>query len=374
MNNQKKYNLFIFFGTFTRSLVEVFVPIILYNKVDSFSYVYFFLLLSYLFSFILNIPLVYLSRKLTFKWLIIITSFSIIISYYYLFIMPFTIFNLVIIAITHVINAHVYWLSRHYFALGILTIKKISPQVGKIVILNQLALIPASYLGALLITYLNLYSLLLVIILLYIITVIPLFCLENIKQKPISLKMGISNIIKNIPFKYTLFFSFAQFRVISKYLFPLYIFLYVKNQYTYIGIFNIIVGFASMLFVYFFAQKMAKKKKDYLLLTGFLSFIVWILKLNILATGLFLIVGLMEGLVEKMYETAFNYNLYAWGKQYDRLSYVAYIEGLQSLVRVLIMLIFFLFIEDIKLILYISAFMLIIIGIIGYYNKKNLYE
>ncbi len=366
MNNLKKYNYFVFIGTFSRNLIEVFIPIVLYNKGVSITSLFFFLLLNYSFSFLLNFPIASISRKITFKWLIVISSISIVISYYFIFLRPINYFNLIIIALTHVISAHIYWLCRHYFALEILPEEKMGKEVGYIVIFSQLAIIPASYIGALLINNVKFELILIIIIILYIISIIPLFKMKESKRVKLEMRDGLKDIYNSMPKRSIFFYIMAQFRFISKYLFPLYIYLFVKSNYEFIGIFNIAVGVASMFFVYLFARKMDKEKKDYLALSGVLSFIVWVLKINALSIFFMLAIGFMEGLVEKMYETAFNRNLYALGKKYNSISYAAFMEGLQSFWRIIFMLFFLLVINDITIILYICAIMIVITGFIGF--------
>lgn len=370
MTNQKKYHLFIFIGTFSRNLIATFILIILYKKSNSLMAVYFFLLGSALCSFLFNYPLVYLSRKLTFKWLIIFSSIALVISYYYLFLLPLSLLNLIIIIVTHVLNAHLYWLANHYFGLGILGNSNLEVGVGKIIIFRQLALILTSYLGALLLTYLSFYSVLLIIIILHIIMVIPLFYLKPIKQQAQLLQKGINKTIKEIPSSYLLFLVLSQFWLLGKYLFPLYIYLYIKSKFTYIGIFNFLVGLASMFFTHFLARNMVARQKDYLLLTSILLCLVWVLKLNVLGTTLFLIVGLVDGLVTKMGELVFEKNLYKWGQGYDRLSYVFVTEGVQSWGRLLIMLIFIL-LNNLKINLYLVAVMFLLLGFVGLSIKKD---
>ncbi|MGI6329882.1 MAG: MFS transporter [Bacilli bacterium] len=371
MDNIKKFNLFVFLATFTRNLIEVFIPLILYNRGLTIDYIFLFLLLYYFFSSLLNFPLTFLSKRITFKWLIIISSFFISLSYYLLFLFPLTILILILIVFTHIINSHTYWLSRHYFALEVLSIKEIGLGVGKIIIFSELGLIPASYLGALLITYLNFKYVLLIVIMMYLITISPLFTLKERNKKKLSLDDGYKEIIKTIPKRNIYFYFLVQFRMIARYIFPLYIFIYVESNYKFVGIFNTLVGISSLFFVYFYSKKLDKEKKDYLILSSILLGIVWILKLNIFSSFIILIIAFLEGLVEKMYETTYNYNNYSLGLNYNSLAFVSYLEGLQNFFRAIIILIVIIFIKDLIIFLYLSSFMLIISSLIGFDKSFN---
>lgn len=374
INNEKSFNLFIFLSTFARNLVDVFIPIILYKRGLSADQVLLFLGFNYLFSFILNIPLAYIASKITFKWLLIGSSIFIGSAYYYILIAPINLFFLTIALISHVINAHSYWLSRHYYALDILPEEDIGKKAGNIVILSQLSLIPASYLGALIMHKLNMQWVLIIVIVVYLAGTLPLFFIkEPRRSRKINFLSGMKETFIHIPKRSFYFFIFAQFRFIGRYLFPLYLFIYVKNNYEYIGVFNIAVGLASIFFVYIFARYMDKNKKDYLIWSGLFSCLIWFFKLNVTTTTLMLIIGFLEGLVEKMYETSFNRDIYALGKHYKPILYASTFEGLQNIVRVVIIAIFFVFIKDLTSILYISTFMLLIAGIIGFNDGISKY-
>lgn len=374
MNRVKIFNVFVFLSTLARSLVDCFIPIILYNKGLDIKYILFFLLLTYSLSFLFSAPLGYIGKKITFKWAMIISSFSIGISYYFLLMVDLNLISLFIFTLFHVINTQLYWLARHYYALEVLPKKDLADEVGNIIIFTTLALIPVSYVGALLINNLEMNIVLIIVIFLYMISIIPLFkIIERKKQIEIGVLESAKNVIRNMPKKSFWFMIIAQFRMISRYLFPLFLFIYIKDNYEYIGVFNIAVGVASMFFVYFFARKMDKDKKDYLVLSGVLGCLVYIFKLNITDVGFMLLIGLSEGLVDKMYEVAFNRNLYALGHQYDGIGYTVSMEGLQNFSRMTIIVIFSLLSFSLTTILYICAFMLIVTGLIGFDDGKGGY-
>jgi MFS family permease len=374
MKTKKNFNLFIFLSTFARNLIDVFIPIILYKKGLSIHHLFIFIMINYALSFIFNIPLSYIAKKITFKWLLIISSIFVSIAYYFLLIKPISIFSLSMILIMHVICAHTYWLSRHYYSLAVLPKENMGDEVGDIVILSQISLVPATYLGALLIKHLHVYIVLLIVALVYIISALPLFKVNEIKRrKTKSILKTTYYTLTQIPIRSIIFFIFAQFRFVSKYLFPLFIFLHVRNTLEYIGVLNIAIGIASVFFVYFYARKMDKEKKDYLILSGVLSFIVYIFKLNITSTLWIVFICFFEGLIEKMYETSFTRNLYALGKHYHPIAYGASIEGLQSIIRVIIMFIFIFIVKDLKISLIICSIGMLIAGLIGFDDGKGGY-
>lgn len=367
MKQIKAYNIFVFLSMLARSLIDCFIPIILYNKGLEVKYIICFLLLNYSLSFILNMPLGFIAKKITFKWLLIITSFTGWLSYYYLLMVKLDLNSLFLFTLFHVITSHTYWLSRHYYALEVLSKHNLASKTGNIVIASTMALIPISYIGALLLNYIESVQLLIVVVSLYIISVIPLFKItEQRKGSNYKLSSISQNVVSTLARQSLWFMAIAQFRMISRYLFPLFLYLYVERNYEYIGFFNIAVSIASVIFVYGFSKKMDKEKKDYLILSSILFSIVYLLKLNINNMGLMLFLGLFEGIVDKMYELAFNRNLYALGYHYDSMAYTVIIEGFQNISRIIITLLLLLLAINLKNVLYISAFMFVISGLIGF--------
>ncbi len=374
MKREKIFNSFIFLSTLARSLVDCFIPIILYKRGLGEQSIIFFLIMNYSLLFLLNVPLGSIGKKISFKWAMIITSFLIGISYYFLLMKEQNIINLLLFTLFHVINTHIYWLSRHYYTLEILPKRNIADDVGNIIIVSTLALIPVSYVGALLMNNLDKKLIFIIVTFLYMVSVVPLFLMkEKKKEFTAGVLKSAKYIIKDIPRRSFWFIILVQFKMISRYLFPLFLFINVKNNFEYIGVFNITVGVASMFFVYFFARKMDRDKKDYLILSGVLGSAVYLLKLNIIDSGIMLLIGLFEGLVDKMYEVAFNRNLYALGHHYEGIGYIVAIEGLQNFSRILITLLFALLLLDLSTVLYVSAFMLIITGLIGFDDGKGGY-
>jgi hypothetical protein len=374
MNKTKYFNTFIFLSTVARTLFDCFITIILYKKGLGIDNILFYLVLNYSLSFILNVPLFYISLKISFKWLMIITSFLIGIAYYFLLLRDLNLITLLLFTIFHVISTNVYWVSRHFYALEILPKEDLADEVGNIIIISNIAMIPVSYFGALMINNVNKSIMLIVLVILFAISIIPLF---YIKERQVNFKSsiigGIKRILIHMPRTSLLFYIFAQFRIICHYFFPLYIFLYVKNNCEYIGIFNIVAGIASMVFVYFFSRKMDKEKKDYLVLSGFLGAIVFFLKLTIVDTTLMIGIAIAQGFTEKMYELSYNRNMYALGHHYNGALYATTIEWFQNLIRVFITFFFAIFFFDLKSFLLVSSFMLVITGLIGFDDGEGGY-
>lgn len=336
----------------------------------SLKHILVFIMLNYLVLFLINYPILLLVKKITFKWALVLSGLFSTIAYYYLLIQDLNLTSLIIIAFVSSVGINLYYAAKHDYALRLLPNRNMGDEVGSMIIFVQLGLIPASLIGALLLQNIDKTFLIIITLLIYLASIVPLF---GIKSKRIRERIILKNVFIKLPRKSFWFYVLNQFRVISKTIFPLYIFIYLKTNFEYIGIFNLFVSLSGIFFVYFFSRKMDKDKKDYLVLSGLLGALAYILKLNIIDSLLLLVVAFFEGLVDRMYDTAYNRNLYALGKQFDKISYIGFLEGMQNMVRVVIMLIFIYLIKDIRLFLYISALMLILTGLNGYDDGEGGY-
>jgi len=115
---------------------------------------------------------------------------------------------------------------------------------------------------------------------------------------------------------------------------------------------------------------MNKKKKSYLFITTLMYSILWILKINIKLKIIILLIAFLEGIVAKLYQTSVTRFLYALGKHYNTLDYVTITEILFNVIRLLITLIILLFVDDLKIILYICTFGLFLTGVVKF-NDLN---
>lgn len=370
LDNQKKYNLFVFLSTFARGMAEIYVPIFLYNKGMSIQMIMLYFLIKYSIMTISYVPVVYLGKKIKFKWIIVFSSFLLGLAFYFISVMSNNMGDIIKLAIIFAFFTHTYWVGRHYYALEVLPKKDLGDEVGNIIIATQLALIPSAYIGALLIEMLGTTYLSMVIAVISLIAIIPIFF---IKEEKITTPIDIMKVLKTIPKASLLFLAIEQLKIIITMLFPLYIFLTIESNFSYIGLLNIAIGVASMLFVYSFCRIIDKKKKDYIYLSCFLLVLVWLAKLSVATASLMLIVSILEGLTSKMHETSVTRNIYALGKNYDACSYIVVYEVFQNIIRVIILALAYFFIKDLKIFLLLSSIVFLLGAFIKFDDGKGGY-
>lgn len=363
MTNGKRYNLFILISTLARNIVEVFSSVILYEKGYSVKDILLFFAILYGFGIVVNIVSIYLGRIIKQKNILIISSLIYGYAFYYLSTMSINLINLIIYSLLLSIGSYTYHSMRHYLALSILP-KDNKKEIGSILICSYIAIIVSSYLGGYITNNFGIMWTLVIVIIASLISVIPIIKLD-IKNNKKKINYDYKGIKKNK----IVFFIFEQFKVIFLSIQPLFLYIYAKSDIEYIGIFNALLGVASVLFVYFISRKVNLKR--IFLIGNFLFCLVLIFKINITSSSILLIVAFFEGLLTKMYEMVSTTNVYS--KDYkDINSYLMLVEFIFCLVRSLICLFFYFFISNIKLMLYICIGGIFISGFVRYKYKDKI--
>lgn len=341
MSNNIKYNLFLLVSMLSRNLVEVFSIALLYKLNYSIKEIFLYYSVFFFVSIFVNIFAVYLTNYIKSKYILIFSNILFCCSYYFLNNMNYNVKNLIIFALLSSVSSYTYHSIRHYFALKYTD--NSNKEIGNIAIFSFVGIILSSYLGPYLT---DRYSLSITIIVMFILSLISVIFLllikdETIKEKIVRVKINKSRF---------LFFVLEQGKILFLLIQPLFLYLYVSKDFKYIGIFNLINSVASIIFVYLFVRKMNVKK--WFKYFNLLLILVLILKLNIFNKYVLLIIAFFEGIFVKVYEIVSMKNLYQI-KTDNIKSYLVKVEVIFCFIRSIFMLIFYLFFEDIKVILYI---------------------
>ena len=354
-SNQKKFSLYVFLSTFARNLIEVFIPIILYKYGYSLKEVILYYLFVNLFSLILSYPCFYLSNKYNNKILSIIGIISFVILQLLLNNLQNNIIYLLLISLAFATYRRGYWISRRYYNLKIIKKDNISKTYSLISIINEIGLIFSSYIGSLFLDFISIDALTIISIVLFLISTIPLYLLK-FEHKEIDSKLELIKTVKQIPKNNIYLFGTYELLNVVKFLFPLYLFIYVKNNYQTVGIFNLFANLSTIIFTYIYGKKI-NNEKNYLSLSILFIIIVYILKLNF-STSILIIIAFLEGIALKMYELSIQKEFYSLSKKFEYQNYNLVYELTQNIFRTLTVLILYLFFNDLKTMI---TFVLIII-------------
>lgn len=340
MSDLKKYNIFIFITSFAKLLVEIFIPLILYNMSFTIKEIILFLILKYSFC-LLFIPVGYfIGKKYSVSTLMILSSIIFSITYIYLSQINRNLTSLIILSMLYSSYLMFYWLGRHMYGLSIIEDKKTTDNVSLYNIFTILGGLFSPFIGSYIIEKTSTLTLSTIVLVLMIISIIPLTKIKKIKLNP---NTQIKHIIKSFPKTNYIFNTLDQLRYILYTVLPLWIYINIKSKYSYIGILNIITGLGSIIYIYLLSKKMDKNKKDYLSLSLLIMGIIYLLKITITSNLAYLIITLFEGITKSSLDTITLRNTYVYQKNYCITSYIIFTEIINNIARTLFLIIFYIF-------------------------------
>lgn len=349
-SNQKKFGIYVFLSTFSRNLIEVFIPVILYKNGFALKEVLSYYLMANVMSLILSYPFINISRKYSNKILSIIGVVAFVILQILLNFIKHNIVYLLTIATFFAIYRRGYWIARRYYNLKVIEKEKISTTYSIISIINQVGVIVSAYFGSIILDFVSLKNLTKIAILLFLTSIIPLYSLK-FKAEKTTEKLELLKTLKQIPKSDIYLFGSYELLNVVKFLIPLYLFIYVKNTYQTIGIVNLITNLSLIIFTYLFGKRLDNSKNNYLRLSIILVVVIYIFKINTLGLVL-LIVSFIEGIFVKMFELSIHKEFFTLSKKFEYNNYNLVYEIVQNSFRSIVVLILLLSNFDLKTMIY----------------------
>lgn len=371
MSNLKKYNIFTFVTTFAKLLIEVFIPLILCNMNFTIKDIILFLIIKHaLCTIFLPITKLVIKKKST-TFLMIISSILFTLSYIYLNFLTKNLFKLLIFTTLLSMYLTFYWVGRHTYALSIIEDKKATDNVSIYTIFTILGGLFSTYIGSILIEKTSYLFLSIIVLFLMLISIIPL---TKIKSKKETNEIKLITIITSFPKRNYIFTFLDQLRFVLVTIFPLYIYLNINKSYKYIGIINIVSGLGSIIYIYILKKLMDKNKSDYLSSSLLYLAITYTLKLLTKNNIIFLIIVFFEGIFRSVVDLITLRNTYVYSKNYTRLNYTIFTEGINNIGRVIILTLFYITNISLKKIILICILGILINIFIKYDDGKYGYN
>ena len=371
MSNLKKYNIFTFVTTFAKLLIEVFIPLILYNMNFTIKEIILFLIIKHaLCTVFLPITKLVIKKKST-TFLMIISSILFTLSYIYLNFLTKNLFKLLIFTTLLSMYLTFYWVGRHTYALSIIEDKKATDNTSLYTIFTILGGLFSTYIGSILIEKTSYLFLSIIVLFLMLISIIPL---TKIKSKKETNDIKLITIITSFPKRNYIFTFLDQLRFILVTIFPLYIYLNINKSYEYIGIINIVSGLGSIIYIYILKKLMDKNKSDYLSSSLLYLAITYALKLLTKNNIIFLIIVFFEGIFRSVVDLITLRNTYVYSKNYTRLNYTIFTEGINNIGRVILLTLFYITNISLKKIILICILGILINIFIKYDDGKYGYN
>ena len=357
MSKVNKYNIFIFFSSLSRGILELYSSIMLFNLGFNINDIYLFFTIYSFVTILINFITMYIGNKYNYNILLIISSIIYILSFYYLINMNNSINNLIIFSIILSISYGIFNIIRHCYGLRSIKDNYIN-RISIMLIFNYIAIIISSYIGSFI---KNNNVLVLIVLITSIISIIPLFFYKEEDEKNIKYN------IKNIDKRKILFFIIEQSKVIFLTLQPLYLYISLNNNIKFIGIFNIFISIISIIFMYYFSKKINLK---YFIYFNILFSIVLLFKINIFNKNILLVIALFEAIGIKIFELISHNNLYNI-KDIEIKGYILIVESIFNLTKFIMFLLFYLINIDLKILLIICIIGIFISSFIIEYKNQN---
>lgn len=362
LENNKKLPVFLFLTGLSKSLLGLFNVIYLAKLGFSVTDIVTWQLVVYIGYLILYPISSFIGGKYGFKRLFPFCIFIFFVCYLYLNFFVKTTFDVIIYAILFVSWTNIYWMTKYHLEFQYLKQNsKVGKKVGVFLIVSQVASLLSGIVSAFILEQASLFILIVISGIIMCSSLIPLFTIQEEKGKVASIK----DYFQVVPAT-TLFHLFLKqgFNVIEQF-FPLYLYLYVKQSYSFVGIVNLLLGLASIVFTYFISKKIDKKKEAYLLLSTVLLCSVYLLEMNI-TSNIILIIVFAEGIVKQFFSIVGDNNYYALG---TKISYSSYILGSRfymNVCRILILLIAFFLNQSLPKLMYFCIGFIILSGFVPF--------
>lgn len=355
--NRKKFELFVFLSTFSRSLIEVFIPIILYKFGYTLKEVIFYFMMSHIFSFIIAFPFIWISKKYNNKILTFIGIIAFVILQILLNNITSSIYYLLLIGFLFAVYRRGYWISRRYYNMKVIKKENVASTFSIISIINHLGVLISSYVGSLLLDFMDINTVTCISIVLFLISLIPLFKME-FKHIESDSKINIIKTLKEVSFRNMYLFGTYELINVVKFLFTLYLFIYVKDTYSTVGLFNLITNISVLVFTYSYGKKI-DGKKNFLKASIILTVLTYILKAN--TTYIMLVIAsFLEGLFIRMYEISISKEFYVLSKKFEYNDYNLMYEISQNAARSITLFILFISNMNLKLMIYTVLFFILL--------------
>jgi len=369
------YELSVWLQVFARSLIGVFIPILLLKA--GFSVVE---VLAYFLIFnIINVPLNFLARHLIIKFgarvTLILGQIASIFYFIILYNLDARIWGLLIfLAVFAALYDTMYWVAHYYFFLNsIKKDKNVSKDTSIMHIVREVAGLLAPAIGAVVLIVSGQKTLIAISIAVLFLAIWPLYKLKHIKDKPV---------LKEIkPFKeYFLktsskrdYFSRAMFEIHSAAedrIWPLFIFSLFGSLES-VAWLPVIVSGTTILFTYMAGKANTKKRRTMIILGSMFMALTWLVRLYCGNEIFFYISVFLVGLFSLIISVPLESSLYEEGEK-DTLNAATYLNVSAMFPRIFFYLALIFVVQVYEVSFVIATLVMFLMVGVNVFNVKNI--
>ena len=350
--NNRKFNVFNFLSTFSKSLIEIFISLYLFKNGFDIKHILLFYILENFFALFISYFYVKVGEEYSYSvpisiGIVSFVALQVLLNKY----ICNTTSYLILISIIYSLYRRGYWVSRRFYITTIMPKKYSSERFSIVTIVAQLASILSGYIGSYLLDNLNMGLLTMISAIVLLISVIPLIDIEYDNK---NTKIELIKNIKKYDIRNFLAFSIFELDNLLEFIFPVYIAIYIKNSYMMAGTINAVSNISIILFIFIYGKII--KKKNYFVISTILFVLLSFSKLFI-TSYLILFIYFIDGIVKKMQNQSLNKIYFENQKRMDNANYNLIYQISESAIRLIVAVPLLLF-NDIK---YMILFVLVVI-------------
>lgn len=322
-----QFDASIWLHVFARSLVSVFIPIFLFNAGYSVGEVMVYYFIYNAIDVPLNFFARWLTRKIGARMVVIIGQIFMLLFFISLsLLVPDSWWYLVLVGFLAAMYDALYWVAHLYFFVECSTHKEnISRDMSLLQIVKQIAAVIAPAIGAAILIFFSEDSLLFVSAGFVALSIIPLFGIRNIQDKPTGPQKKLKEFFHSwdTTRDYISVMFWGIHASVEQVIFPVFIFVLFSSIKS-VAALPIIVAIASMLFTYFAGRIKKEQRARTIAIGATLIATIWILRL-MLGNDIFYYVSVFfVGLFSVLVNVPLVSTVFEKGERIDGLSSSAY--------------------------------------------------
>lgn len=328
----------IWLHVFGRSMLSIFIPILLLQQGYSITELMVFFLIFNIFDFPLNFFAKWLTSKIGARKVIMLGVVALIIYFFCLYsLTPNNWPLLIAMALAAALYDTFYWVAHiYYFMRCSKHDDNVSKDISWLYIVKRVAAILAPIIGAAIIIFVNQGVLILVSIAILVLSLWPLFKIKDTRDKPKKGSvLGFREFFKNWEgTKDYVIQGLWSFHSSSEgVIWPIFIYVLFKNVES-VAIIPVIVSITAIVFTYF-TGRMKKANRGVMVTVGAMMVaIVWVLRLVIENNVFYYVSVFLTGLFSIMVALPLESSIYEKGEKRDALSASTYRNTISMFPRI----------------------------------------
>ena len=375
----------IWLHTFAYSMVAIFIPIFFLRIGYDIGDIMIYYLIYNAFDVPLNFFSRWLTRKIGARIVIILGSLFSVAFFVTLYNLTLDNWPLLIFsALFYALYDSFFWVAHLYLFMK--CSKKddnVSSDTSALEITRKIAGLVAPALGAFVLIFLDRKFLIVVSAIILLLSVVPLFKIKNLKDKPKRKQKSFRKFFDswNMAKDYISAGFFSIHNAAESVIWPLFIYLFFSNIES-VAVIPVIVSITTIIFMYFTGKATKKNRESLIVVGSILVATVWVLRLFLENAIFYYLSIFLVGLFSVLIGIPLSSYMYEKGEKKDTLSASTYMNAVSMVARLILYGILSVLINIFDVSFVLAAISMFIIVLVSYFlgdkfvfvEKKNLWQ